>query len=102
MDCLAKGYGIHVHEIEFLPIGNDATAWAYRVRAKAGQAYFLKVKKGKVGPASIHVPRSLWEQGIAQVVAPLRTSGIELYFVVEEFALLLYPFIDGKVGMDVG
>jgi spectinomycin phosphotransferase len=100
--CLHDSYGISVTGIEFLPIGNDSSAWVYRVSADDGTAYFLKVKKGVIYEAALRVPRYLRDHGIEQVVAPLPTSTRELWQTEDHFALVLYPYINGSVGMEVG
>jgi spectinomycin phosphotransferase len=98
---LRDHYGITA-AIEFLPIGNDATAWVYRVVGEGGTAYFLKLKKGAVYEPSVTIPRFLKDNGIEQAVAPLPTRDGQLWAAVESFALILYPFIDGQSGMEVG
>jgi spectinomycin phosphotransferase len=97
---LQDAYGIAAVEIEFLPIGNDATAWVYRVMGEGGTVYFLKLKKGTVYEPSLTIPHFLKDNGIAQAVAPLPTGDGKLWAAVESFALILYPFIDGRSGMD--
>lgn len=99
--CLREKYGIAVAHLDFLPLGNDSNAWVYRVDAGGG-VYFLKVKSGYFSQSSLSVPRYLRDQGIRQVVAPLPTLAGTLFARLEQFSLILYPFIDGRVGMDVG
>lgn len=100
--CLRDRYGIPVAHLDFLPLGNDSNAWVYRVDADGGDAYFLKVKSGRFSQSCLTIPRYLRDQGIRQVVAPLPTLTGTLFMCLEQFRLLLYPFIDGWVGMDVG
>ena len=40
---LESQYALRVRALEFLPVGNDQRAWAYRVEADAG-VYFLKLR----------------------------------------------------------
>jgi hypothetical protein len=47
MVALHENYFIQASEIEFLPIGNDASAFAYRVETKNQISYFLKIKIGE-------------------------------------------------------
>jgi spectinomycin phosphotransferase len=102
VEILREAYGIEAAEIEFLPLGNDATAWVYRAVGEGGAAYFLKVKKGAMYQPSVTIPRFLKDNGIEQTVAPLPTLDGKLWAAVEPFALILYPFIDGQSGMEVG
>jgi spectinomycin phosphotransferase len=99
---LRNSYGLSPDGIEFLPIGNDARAWVYRIHADGGIDYFLKVKKGTLYEPSVAVPRFLKDQGIEQVVAPLPTTDHNLWTRLGQFALVLYPFVDGKRGMQIG
>ena len=90
-------------ELEFLPIGYDTSAWVYRTGADDGETYFLKVRKGPVDAISLAVPRSLKEAGATQVVAPIPARGGEKpWGTIDDFALILYPFIPGRTAMDLG
>ncbi len=99
---LRAAYGIAVTSLVFLPIGCDSSAWAYRAQTADGAVYFLKVRKGIANRASLIVPRYLHGHGVTNVVAPLPTLAQTLWAEVGEFALILYPFIDGVTGKDGG
>src|SRR5262245_41459167 len=88
---LRQSYGLPVASLQFLPIGNDATAWVYKVKTDNTESYFLKVKKGRVYEPSLLVPRYLKDQGIEQIVAPLSTQAGKLWQSLESFTLILYP-----------
>ncbi len=81
--------------LEFLPVGNDQRAWAYRVATDAG-VFFLKLRKSGTRQASLVTPHYLKSRGINQVVAPLATSAGRLLVACDDFDLILFPFIDGK------
>lgn len=102
ISALHENYSITIRNLEFLPIGNDASAFAYRVEPHIDNLYFLKVKKGLSNLAGLFVPRFLKDRGIEQVVAPLGTKTQELWTNVDEFAFILYPFITGNEAMKVG
>ena len=55
---LKSHYAIRVRALEFMPVGNDQRAWAYRVEADAG-VYFLKLRRGGTKPASLIAPHYL-------------------------------------------
>lgn len=59
LSSLDSGYGLTTAQLEFLPIGYDATAWVYRVCASDGQNFFLKLKKGAPKPAMLLAPNHL-------------------------------------------
>lgn len=100
--ALREHYSTPVVSIEFLPIGNDASAWAYRVNAENQNTYFLKMRKEISNQAGFLLPRFLHDHGIAQVLAPLPTKKQALWIIVEDFFLILYPFVIGKEAMEVG
>jgi len=100
--ALNKNYPIQASHIEFLPLGNDASAWAYRVNTENQSTYFLKIRKELSNRAGLFVPRFLKDSGIQQVIAPLPTRTQNLIGEIDGFALILYPFITGKEAMKVG
>ncbi len=101
-ECLRDSYGLAVTDIAFLPIGYDASAWAYRVAAVSGQRYFLKLRRGTVHRGCAAVARYLKAHGVEEVVAPLPTSAGQLSAPLEDYTLLLYPWIEGQTGMEAG
>jgi spectinomycin phosphotransferase len=100
--ALGDSYQIPVTAVEFLQLGNDTHAWVYKVQVDGGKASFLKVRKGQINEPSLTVPRYLSDHGIGQAVVPLANRAGRLWTVVEPFALILYPFIDGGMGAVVG
>jgi len=102
IDSLNENYSIQANIIEFLPIGNDASSFAYHVEAKNGNSYFLKVKREISNLAGVFVPRFLKDNGIEQVIAPFPTKMQKLSGEVDEFSIILYPFVIGKEAMKVG
>lgn len=101
--CLQANYGIDAVEITFLPIGYDATASVFRVETADGQRYFLKAKRVPVAATTLAVPHFLRQRGVDAVVAPLTTPNGDLSTRLDDrFTAILYPFIDGRMGMDGG
>ena len=99
---LGARYGLAVADLTFLPLGQDSSAWVYRVETADGAPYFLKVRRRVTNPPSLLVPRYLHDQGIAQVIAPFPTDSQTLWTEVEGYALILYPFVAGTTGMEHG
>lgn len=94
-------YGLHLTAVDFLPLGLDVRSWAFRA-ATADATHFLKLRQGVVREATLRVPRSLVDQGVSHIVAPLPTRAQRLWVEVDGFTLALYPFIDGTTGMAHG
>ena len=93
-------YDLRVRTVTFLPIGNDARAWAFQVQTATGD-FYLKLRKGGVNEAALFVPQFLQARGIGAAVAPVNTAAGELFARVDDFALLLYPFIVGESKWDM-
>ncbi len=100
--CLLETYGVRAAGIEFLPLGYDVNASVYRVRSDAGEDYFLKARDDAIYAPGIHIARYLKALGIEQVVAPLPTMTGGLWANAGRYALLLYPWVEGRSGMDAG
>lgn len=100
--CLERVYGLAITALTFLPIGYDPNAAVYRIDTQDGAAYFLKLTRNPLMPASLALPRTLIDHGISNVLAPLRTLRHELWCILEPYHLVLYPFIDGENAMRRG
>jgi spectinomycin phosphotransferase len=99
---LQSGFGIRVAGLSFLPVGNDADSWAYRVEADEGPPRFLKVRPGTGAMPGAAVPAYLHRLGTPRLVAPLPTRAGEPYLVLDRFALALYPMLDARTGAEAG
>jgi spectinomycin phosphotransferase len=99
--ALEAGFGIRVAALAFLPVGNDAASWAYRVEVPRGPSLFLKVRAGPAMPGAA-VPDHLQRHGVPLVLGPLRTGAGAPSLVVDRFALALYPMLEARTGAEVG
>lgn len=101
LERLRAGWDLEADVAEFLPIGNDSGAWVFRVSAATG-AWFLKLRKGPVNESSLVVPRFLAEHGVGHLVPPIPTSSGAMFHGGVGFAFILYPFVEGRSGGEVG
>jgi len=101
--ALEEDYGISIRALTFLPLGADSASAAFRVGAANGATYFLKVRapEGFRAP-SLVVPRFLADQGVPHIVSPLPTTSRALWVPADDFALSLFPFVEGRRAADVG
>src|SRR5437764_4122435 len=93
--CLQDQYDLFPVTLEFLPLGLDYHAGVYRVVSEQGTASLLKVTSRPLYEPGCLVPRYLNDQGITSVVAPVPTRSGALWTRVEEWTVIVYPFIDG-------
>ena len=97
---LETAYGVVAEEIAFLPAGADAAAAAFRVRARDGETYFLKLRRGRLYEAAVTVPEWLAERGYPHVVAPVRSRAGAPWVPIPPYVAILYPFVEGRSGWD--
>jgi hypothetical protein len=100
--ALEAGFGVRVAGLVFLPVGNDAASWAYRVEVAGGPPWFLKVRAGAGAMPGAAVPAYLQRHGVPLVPAPRPTGAGAPFVVVDRFALALYPLLDAAPGAVVG
>jgi spectinomycin phosphotransferase len=93
--CLQEQYGLTPITLDFLSLGLDYNAGVYRVVSEYGTPYLLKVKSGSLYEPGCLVPRYLSDQGITSVVAPFPTRNNALWTRLEDWTVIVYPFIDG-------
>jgi spectinomycin phosphotransferase len=99
--CLRDHYGLHVTQIAFLPLGNDVATAVYRVVTDDATSFFLKLRGGRFDATSVAIPRFLYDHGITQIVAPIATNAHQLWTPVNDFAVILFPFVTGQNGFAV-
>jgi spectinomycin phosphotransferase len=103
-DLLRSAYGIRPTAVVFEPSGHDASTRAFRVEvAPPERGYFLKIR-----PASTRldvagrVASHLHDAGLGEVVAPIRSRDGDVAVQAGGISVAVFPFIDGRRGMDVG
>lgn len=93
--CLQKQYDLLAATLEFLPLGLDSKAGVYRITSAHGDSYLLKATLRALYEPSCLVPRYLHDQGITAVVAPLPAKNHTLWTHIDDWTIMVYPFIVG-------
>ena len=96
IDCLNLNYNIDVLTLQFLPIGADMNSLIYKVETKDHDYYFLKLKQGHHHEIAIDIVELLHHAGIKQVILPLRTLNDYPTQRLDNYTLIVYPFIQGQ------
>jgi spectinomycin phosphotransferase len=99
--CARADYGLSIAQVAFLPLGADPNTAVYRVVAEDETPYFLKLRRGAFEETSVELPKFLSDQGITQIIAPLKTQAGQLRSRLGAFAVVLYPFVEGRDGYEV-
>jgi spectinomycin phosphotransferase len=97
--CLQEHYDLSPVTLEFLPRGHDYNAGVYRVVNKQGASYLLKATSRPLYEPSCLVPGYLNRHGITSVIAPIPTLSNVLWTKLENWTVIVYPFIDGDTSL---
>lgn len=98
IDCLNIEYGIKVATLIFLPLGADINASVYKAVAHDQSSYFVKLKRGHHHDISTTIISLLHDVGIAQVILPIKTNLGRSTQHIDDFTLIVYPFVEGEDG----
>lgn len=101
IDCLQLEYGLHISQVNFLPLGADFNTAVYRAITNDNIPYFLKLRSGVFAETAVTLPKYLYDQGIQQIIPPLAAKSGRLWGNLNSFKMILYPFIDGRNGYEV-
>lgn len=99
--CLRDEYGLKIACITFLPLGADRNTAVYRADTADEVPYFVKLRRGDFPDTTVIVPKLLHAQGIRQIIASLPTQSESLWATLENFNLILSPFVEGRDAYDV-
>lgn len=98
IDCLNTNYNIKVVRLTFLPLGADMNASVYKVEAHDQSSYFVKIKRGHHHDIGIAVVGLLRNAGIQQIIPPVKTTHSLPTQYIDDFTIIVYPFIEGQNG----
>lgn len=98
ISCLKTDYGIQVATLTFLPLGADIHASIYKVQASDQVSYFVKVKRGHHPDTSVAIVELLHKAAIQQIIPPIKNVHGKPTQRIEDFTLIVYPFVEGEDG----
>ncbi len=98
ISCLNINYGIEAAALSFLSLGADINASVYKVQARDQISYFVKLKQGHHHDVSVVIAEMLQKEGIQQIIAPVKTIDGRLTQHLEDFTIIVYPFVEGQNG----
>lgn len=97
IDCLNTDYGIKVTKLTFLPIGADMNASVYKAEGH-DKSYFIKLKRGHHHDISATIIGLLHDAGIQHIIPPIKTHDGQATRHIDDFTLIVSPFIEGQDG----
>jgi spectinomycin phosphotransferase len=102
VDSLANYFDIGVAKLTFLPLGADANASVYEAQTKDGGSCFVKLKRCHHHDLSITILELLQDAGIEQIIAPIKNVHGQPTQAIDDFTLIVYPFVKGQDGFSLG
>ena len=100
IDCLKNDYGIKIATLTSIPLGADIDALVYKAQAHDQSTYFVKIKRGYHQNVNVIIQQMLHGAGIQQIISPIKTNNGQLIHPIDDFTLLVYPFIEGQNGFN--
>jgi spectinomycin phosphotransferase len=98
INCLHTDYGIKVTTLTLIPLGADLNATTYKAQTHNQSSYFIKLKRGHHHNMSAIIQLLLHNAGIPQIIAPVKTNHGQPTHHIDNFTLIVYPFIEGQNG----
>lgn len=99
--CLRAEYALSANSIVFLPLGADQNTVVYRVVAADETPYFVKLRRGDFDETSVTLPKFLSDQAVPHIIAPLTTQAGQLWAILDDYTVIVYPFVEGRDGYAV-
>ncbi len=69
-----------------------------KLKAHDHKSYFIKLKRGPHDDVSLIILALLHDAGIQQIISPIKTMKGQSSQAIDEFTLIVYPFIEGQNG----
>jgi len=98
--CLKTNYDIAVAALTFLPIGADANASIYKAETPDQSSYFIKFKLRHHHDIGVEIVELLQQAEVQQIIPPIKTIHGKSIQPIDDFSLIVYPFVDGQDGFN--
>lgn len=98
IECLNIYYSIEVTALTPLRLGADMNASVYKAQAHDQRSYFVKLKHSHQPDIGVAILDFLHDEGIQQIIPPLKTSQGQLSQQIDASTLIVYPFIEHQNG----
>lgn len=100
IECLNANYGLKVARLTFLPLGADLNASVYKAETYDQSSYFIKLKRGRHHDISATIIALLHDVGIQHIIPPIKTILGKSIQYIDDFTLIVSPFVEGQDGFN--
>lgn len=97
IELLKIHYGIDIQAAQFISGGADINAIVYKADAKSN-SYFVKFKYGDHDEVNLSIIHLLHDSGINEIIFPINTLEGKLFQKLDQFRIIVYPFIHAPNG----
>lgn len=98
IECLKSDYGLEVTQLKQIPLGADIDASVYKAQTHDKTAYFVKLKRGHHTEIGTTIQLLLHNAGIQHIISPIASRVGNPTLHIDEYTLIVYPFIEGHDG----
>lgn len=98
IDCLKSDYGLEVAQLKQIPLGADIDASVYKAQTYDQASYFVKLKRGHHTEIGTTIQLLLHNAGIQHVISPIASRVGFPTLHIDEYTLIVYPFVEGHDG----
>ncbi|VEB37575.1 aminoglycoside phosphotransferase family protein [Legionella cherrii] len=100
IELLKNHYAISAKDILPLQLGADMSALVYKVNASPN-SYFLKLKYGNHEETHMDVIKLLHDSHVKEIIFPVSSIDGKLIKQLNDFKMIVYPFIEGFDGFQL-
>jgi spectinomycin phosphotransferase len=98
IDYLNVYYNIEITTLTPLLLGADMNASVYKAQGLDQKSYFVKLKRGHNHDIGVAILDLLHSEGIQQIIPPIKSSQGLLTHHIDEYTLIVYPYIENQNG----
>ena len=99
IDLLNVHYRIDIHAVQLILGGADMNAFGYKADSESN-SYFVKLKYGDHDEINVSIIRFLHDSGIKEIIFPIYTREAQLFQRLDQFKIIVYPFIHAQNGFN--
>jgi spectinomycin phosphotransferase len=102
LTCLQQAFNSGISRVEFLPLGADRNTAVYHAWDRQKTSYFVRLRSGGFDPTGVTLLHFLHQHGVHPIIAPLPARDGRLWAALDEYKVMLYPYIESQNMYETG